>query len=1466
MSKINILLVDDDLHYRKSLSTFLMNAGFDVDACRNSSEAISKLQVRGQEYRIVLLDWALANSDESGQIMGKVREVNPYLPIVVFTGGTRESGADALQQGAARYLRKPFSERELVDTIRDVLSQEGIFRQVAESTREITATNQCLVWRYHEKTHEFKLAGWADPSTIHEKDKAVALKADRPGVRRVMRSKFSLFIRDMQNSSMVYHTRAFVKRHSWQSMVSASMRYRGELLGLLEVYVVEGGGFLAGWQETIERRVQAFADHAAESIYNAERASKNQELINSVSSLSAEQPTMDILADAILVKAKDLVDAETGIFYMRSFDKNSLFTLGHHVQPRAGFPKRMSMQEKNLATLAVADGVLQNRHARENVKPLAGSKYRSQIAIPLKRGELVVGVLALASKPAQAFSEGDLALMRSFASLAGPALDQVKLQYHLQQISQSVLKGHMVLQKAVVRAIHELLGKSVALWLWNDEMTEFIIPAAKGVSEEFMRKAHIKYDGRDDSLIAHAFLTKKPINCADMAHPPTGLTVMLDDQLKKEKWISSLIVPIFDIEKQPIGAFAIKRETVGSFTQYEEDFLSNFANQVAAAFENHRRRERLEQLARSSQVTISPSKGEKDVLGQFVRIARDLTRASCVVIYPYDSQRGTFFDVDRIAATGLLGKRETVNRKPRENGLAQIICCMSEPLVVHDVDKGWAEEIDFTNLPSEFKHLDTATLLGNFIQKSNFIVREKIKAFVGLPIWLSGMAERREGKREVGVLYINYRTPRYLSSSEINLIRLFAHQVGSAIQNARLNTNLLEQVNRLESLHRVGNRLGRITDATVIIETVVSAVLDTLECSHCTYFAVEGDQLVPVISRTDKENVKIERRFNVGVGLVGWVAKHGKLIYAPDTRNDPRFVRGNQKPKSERSLIVVPVKVDGKVIGVISADQDQINYFTESDVHLMEILARQTESAIENGELLEQMSLLQDVSAAIGAASSLRRTLELIVTGAMTLTSTASGVIHLIDGNKEEITESYAYPEGGIHLSSRFSRRMGLTWEVFHFGAEISIPDIARSKKANKDLLQAGVRAVIGVPLKFEGKTIGALFLNDTLPHDFSEKERRLLATLTNNASVAIINAKNYEQRVKDITALQEINSAIGAKKISEIHDLIAQKARELTGATYSTLWIRDEAYQILRVGSADGRDTKESVLPINENSVNGYVAIHRMPYICIDTAKDKHYHRWYKDIQSNLAVPIMFGDDLIGTLDVESIHNNAYNQDQESILLSLANQAAIAIKLAQDIEKIQNQNASFEALTEIGQQLTANIQYGEQQILSVIHRQASRIMDTGNMYIALYEPENDLVRFKLAFIDGKPVDIEKEQKWTPRSEGSGLTEWIIRNKKSVLHRTKNDTRSWYDRPETRDYLGTDFASWLGVPIMFGNEVLGVIATYNKTDENKYNQDDEKILSLMGRQAAIALQNARLISKLETMRELGEDLSRAISV
>ena len=157
-----------------------------------------------------------------------------------------------------------------------------------------------------------------------------------------------------------------------------------------------------------------------------------------------------------------------------------------------------------------------------------------------------------------------------------------------------------------------------------------------------------------------------------------------------------------------------------------------------------------------------------------------------------------------------------------------------------------------------------------------------------------------------------------------------------------------------------------------------------------------------------------------------------------------------------------------------------------------------------------------------------------------------------------------------------------------------------------------------------------------------------------------------------------------------------------------------------------------------------------------------------------------------------------------------------------------------------------------EQDILALIHEQTKPLMDTENMYIALYDDATDTVRFPLMFVDGKPTQVES------RRGGKGRTEWIIKNREPIFNKTKAESEAWYQVPGREEYIGEPFASWIGVPMLSGDKVLGVIATYHKTKDNAYTKDDKEVLDLMASQAAIVLQNARM---WEAMQRLSEDLS-----
>ena len=191
------------------------------------------------------------------------------------------------------------------------------------------------------------------------------------------------------------------------------------------------------------------------------------------------------------------------------------------------------------------------------------------------------------------------------------------------------------------------------------------------------------------------------------------------------------------------------------------------------------------------------------------------------------------------------------------------------------------------------------------------------------------------------------------------------------------------------------------------------------------------------------------------------------------------------------------------------------------------------------------------------------------------------------------------------------------------------------------------------------------------------------------------------------------------------------------------------------------------------------------------------------------------------------------------------------------------------QALGKFGQTIATGTGFREDEILELIRRKSSPLLDMDNMYIALCDETMNTVRFGLAFVDGKRIDVAMGTGGQSDGVGSGRAEEIIHTKRPILHMTRAETEAWYAQPEHKQNAGRTFGSWLGVPMMVGEKVLGVIATYHPAQENAYDETDLVVLQVMANQAAATIDNARLYRDLkrvidEQTRQLGEAQQKAL--
>jgi GAF domain-containing protein len=259
------------------------------------------------------------------------------------------------------------------------------------------------------------------------------------------------------------------------------------------------------------------------------------------------------------------------------------------------------------------------------------------------------------------------------------------------------------------------------------------------------------------------------------------------------------------------------------------------------------------------------------------------------------------------------------------------------------------------------------------------------------------------------------------------------------------------------------------------------------------------------------------------------------------------------------------------------------------------------------------------------------------------------------------------------------------------------------------------------------------------------------------------------------------------------------------------------------------------------------------------DVTKDSRYFEHLTDTRSELDVPLLVGDELIGILNAESPYYNAFGEEDEKLAVTFASQVAVALYNAELYQRAQEQFKQQSALVDFGRAVTSGIRLREDEVLDLIYCQASKLMDTNNMYVALYDEKADTVLFPLVLKDGQRIE------WPPRRGGRGRTDYIIRTKESIFLPTRQESEDWYKQPDRQDYTRASLGPWMGVPMMVGEKVLGVIATYSPTRDYAFDQADFDILKSLANIAAIALDNARLYydvnERLGILHQLGNDLT-----
>ncbi len=439
-------------------------------------------------------------------------------------------------------------------------------------------------------------------------------------------------------------------------------------------------------------------------------------------------------------------------------------------------------------------------------------------------------------------------------------------------------------------------------------------------------------------------------------------------------------------------------------------------------------------------------------------------------------------------------------------------------------------------------------------------------------------------------------------------------------------------------------------------------------------------------------------RVSMGVGLIGRAAASGESVLRGTLANDLDWKPNPLLPDTQGE-IAVPIKLGSEILGVLDVQSDQPGALNTDDQLLLEGLCGQIAIAIENARTtLERQKLLLEVeaqatrlvqlnelSAALNQANSLDEMYVAVAKSLPNIVGSARISLAMVDHSGEAYeTRNLSIEEGSVSLGNHLplaGTAVGVSIQeqrIKHFpqdGAMASFADL-------RELVPEGIKSVMAVPLIIGGEAIGALNIASSVPDFFDTEEMSLLQQATTLIASSLQVRKfleEAEQQAQELQTVAEVSTAIATtldqqKLLKDVVNL----AKERFALYHAHIYLLDDTNQnlVLSAGAGEIGDQMvgegRSISIGAEQSLVARAAQSRQGVIVNDVQADPGFlaHPLLPNTSSEMAVPMVVGDQLLGVLDVQANEVNRFTSKDIQIQTTLAAQVAVALQNARSFTR----------------------------------------------------------------------------------------------------------------------------------------------------------------------------------------------------
>src|SRR6266404_6251558 len=413
--------------------------------------------------------------------------------------------------------------------------------------------------------------------------------------------------------------RDITRARGYRSVLFSPLMSKGTPIGLISVTRVEAGSFAPHHVQLL----QTFADQAVIAIDNVrlfdEVQARTEDLRESLQQQTATADVLKVISrsafdlqtvlDTLTESAARLCNADMAAMTRQGADGGLYYATNYNLPadwlsfaPKPRPERGSAVGRALLATkaLQIADVLADPEYAYPELQKAVG--YRTLLAVPLLRLGQPIGVLFLARKTVEPFTDKQIELVSTFADQAVIAIENVRLfeevQTRTRELSQSVeelralgevsqavnstVDLETVLTTIVAKATQLSRTEAGAIYVFDNANQEFRLRATHGMDDKIIAEIRDRRIRIGETAIGEAAEQRRPIQIPDIQNDPSSLVL---DVIVRAGYRALLIVPLLAADRI-VGALVVRRKEPGEFPKHTVDLLQTFAAQAVLAIQN----------------------------------------------------------------------------------------------------------------------------------------------------------------------------------------------------------------------------------------------------------------------------------------------------------------------------------------------------------------------------------------------------------------------------------------------------------------------------------------------------------------------------------------------------------------------------------------------------------------------------------------------------------------------------------------------------------------------------------------------------------------------------------------------------------------------------------------------------------------------------------------------------------------